>query len=580
MIFTRNRRATIRRFKNKSMILIDFFSGYGGFHLGLEQAGFKFSKTYFSEIDKHAIASYRYNFPKSEYLGAVENVRNVKADLITFGFPCQDISLAGKRAGLAGKRSGLFYQATRALRESGAKCFIWENVVGLLSSNGGNDIEAVCEEIYLSGYIFDIAEINTVWWLPQNRLRLYSVGHSIKCLLECISKQDTQHPNYSLFVKIMEGCLLKKLQNTLTEPTKEYSQKQRELALGYLKNQEEQEFRGVKLRMKFLKIISTLPLQTLKNLYQIALQTRSNQDDITANGLEIQNLHPTDIKSAEEPESTERRKCISFIEMRLRQTSDENLLEMNKCIISTLINSTTPSRIYTYAEIQLNIDVFIIQLSLLYQNSWNEALSNLTAKKKNTSYAKSRRNEIGDAEENGNNAVRLSNGDAVPTELVGTLGETSGCEIFPIGESDGRNFEAQGEAQGEGERLRSNHSRSLSARYGKDGAECLIRHRSDRPDRAGHIVPTIRNSASDGGLGVSTGLYNVGSSIRRLTPTECERLQGLPDGWTKYGMLPDKMLTGLFNKKEISDTQRYKLCGNGVSIPPVKAIGEKLLKLL
>ena len=56
------------------------------------------------------------------------------------------------------------------------------------------------------------------------------------------------------------------------------------------------------------------------------------------------------------------------------------------------------------------------------------------------------------------------------------------------------------------------------------------------------------------------------NTIRRLTPTECERLQGFPDNWTKYG----------HENQEISDTQRYKICGNAVSVPVVQAIGERL----
>jgi len=68
------------------------------------------------------------------------------------------------------------------------------------------------------------------------------------------------------------------------------------------------------------------------------------------------------------------------------------------------------------------------------------------------------------------------------------------------------------------------------------------------------------------GAGRTPEVGNAERSIRRLTPIECERLQGFPDNWTKYGK------DGI----EISDTQRYKMCGNAVSVPVVKAIGERL----
>ena len=64
------------------------------------------------------------------------------------------------------------------------------------------------------------------------------------------------------------------------------------------------------------------------------------------------------------------------------------------------------------------------------------------------------------------------------------------------------------------------------------------------------------------------GVYD-GYKIRRLTPTECERLMGLPDGWTAKGDFDGEI-------KEISDTQRYKMAGNGVCIPVVQAIIERL----
>ena len=71
-----------------------------------------------------------------------------------------------------------------------------------------------------------------------------------------------------------------------------------------------------------------------------------------------------------------------------------------------------------------------------------------------------------------------------------------------------------------------------------------------------------RTLTDGGGMGAKTGLYEVDSTIRRLTPTECERLQGFPDGWTGGQ----------------SDTQRYKQMGNAVSVPVVKSIMEKLYR--
>lgn len=84
---------------------IDLFSGIGGFALGLKLAGIEFENHWFSEIDKNAINIYKKHFPYAKELGNVKTIRDVsglKADLITFGFPCQDLSIAGKRRGLEG----------------------------------------------------------------------------------------------------------------------------------------------------------------------------------------------------------------------------------------------------------------------------------------------------------------------------------------------------------------------------------------------------------------------------------------------------------------------------------------------
>lgn len=161
--------------------LLDLFSGMGGFHLGLEQAGFKFDKVYFSEIDKHAIANYKYNFPNAEYIGSVTDILDSgieRPNIITFGSPCQDFSLAGKRKGLDGDRSSLIEYALSAVSNFKPDVFIWENVKGTFSSNGGRDFIAILQAIADIGlYECEWQLVNTSWLLPQNRERIYLVGH-------------------------------------------------------------------------------------------------------------------------------------------------------------------------------------------------------------------------------------------------------------------------------------------------------------------------------------------------------------------------------------------------------------------
>lgn len=160
--------------------LLDLFSGIGGFHLGLERAGFKVN-AYNSEIDKYAMDVYKHNFKNSTYVGSVTDVRAEqlpRIDAITFGSPCQDFSLAGKRQGMAGGRSSLITEAIRLIKECRPHFFIWENVKGTFSSNNGADFWAIIKAFANIGdYRFEWQLLNTKWFLPQNRERIYLVGY-------------------------------------------------------------------------------------------------------------------------------------------------------------------------------------------------------------------------------------------------------------------------------------------------------------------------------------------------------------------------------------------------------------------
>ncbi len=162
------------------MNYLDLFSGIGGFHLGLLQASFKFDYVGFSEIDKYAKQIYQKHFPESEDLGDVRTIdinRLPKINLITFGFPCQDLSIAGKRGGLSASRSGLFFEAMQIIGITRPNYFIFENVKGLFSSNEGRDWITILREIANIGYDGQWQLLNTRCVLPQNRERIYFVGH-------------------------------------------------------------------------------------------------------------------------------------------------------------------------------------------------------------------------------------------------------------------------------------------------------------------------------------------------------------------------------------------------------------------
>lgn len=167
------------------MKFIDFFAGIGGFHSGLEKAGMKCIG--WCEFDKFAQKSYRaiYN---TEGLWFADDVRKVrgwdvpKADLWTFGFPCQDVSISGKQKGIKrGTRSGLFYEIMRLVdeaEENRPEWLICENVKNLLSIDGGRGFFKVLTEMGGRGYTVEWKVYNSKdYGVPQNRERVYIVGH-------------------------------------------------------------------------------------------------------------------------------------------------------------------------------------------------------------------------------------------------------------------------------------------------------------------------------------------------------------------------------------------------------------------
>lgn len=312
--------------------LVELFAGIGGFRLGFEN---KTECVWANDIDKHACQVYRYRFGEicEQDIRTVEPADVPDCDIITFGFPCQDLSIAGKRGGLQSSRSGLFFEAMRIIRAKMPRYIIFENVKGLFSSNGGKDFVAILGEIANAGYDGQWQLLNTRWFLPQNRERIYFIGH----------------------------------------------------------------IRG----------------QTRPEIFPIRESNETCQKD-------------TESERRNRLEGS----CSQCIRGGARQRYD---------------------------------------------------------------------------------------------------GETL-IQVAQIGEKDNM-----------GQRV-----------YSTNGDSCSIR-------------------SQGGGQGAKTGLYESNNAIRRLTPIECERLQGFPDDFTKHG-IDDKG-----NKVNISDTQRYKMLGNAISVPVVRHIAEKLL---
>ena len=176
------------------MNVLDLFSGIGGFSLGLERAGFK--TVAFCEVDKKCQAVLKKHWPDVPMFDDVSNLKGKdieeKIDVICGGFPCQDISLAGKGAGLAGKRSGLWSEFHRLIEEIRPKYAIIENVSALRSRG----LDQVLREISEIGYDAEWHCITAASvGAPHRRDRIWIVAYansepSEQTDSEAISKQS------------------------------------------------------------------------------------------------------------------------------------------------------------------------------------------------------------------------------------------------------------------------------------------------------------------------------------------------------------------------------------------------------
>ena len=171
------------------MKVLSLFSGVGGFDMGLENAGME--TVFQCEWDKHANSILYKHWPDVPKWDDVSTLtgKHILAhapvvDVVAWGSPCQDLSVAGKRAGLEGGRSGLFHEGIRIIKElqeetngQYPRISIWENVVGALNSNRGADFGIILNEMAEAGaVVIEWTVLDAQYWIPQRRKRVFVIA--------------------------------------------------------------------------------------------------------------------------------------------------------------------------------------------------------------------------------------------------------------------------------------------------------------------------------------------------------------------------------------------------------------------
>ena len=470
------------------------FSGYGGFHEALLQAGWKFDHVYFSEIDSFANALLKYKYPNGEHLGSVKNVSGYEIRkrhpgakiIVTFGWPCQDNSIAGKRKGMAGTRSSLLIEAVRIIHECKAWSFIAENVEGLKSVNKGIDFVEAAKHLCnfhedLPQYDIEMQLFNTLEYLPQNRRRLFFVGH----YREGRSRKIFPLPETNgLYNSENRGGGKPRFVNTLDAT--------------YQKGWMDQ---GQRTHLIVNK--------------ELELKDKDHASTLTGGGHSGGNHSDMDL----------------IVDLKAVERKGE-IRGGGYCNPSTATHSQQVVESASFCQIEKNKLKITKYAMCLDANQFKGILAN---QQRTGICIIDLRTTLG------NSKTRRGGQSMTKTSALDTA-----CNQAVI----------------------LQHSRSS-----KTGEV----ERYNENDHSGTI-----NSAS-GGTGNTANLVKYNYRIRRLVPEECEKLQGLEPGWTEYGIFPAKKseLKKQPDKKEvirkISDSQRYKLCGNGVSIPVVVVIAKQLL---
>jgi len=434
----------------QDIILVELFSGIGGFTKGFEDAGFTIKKHYFSEVDRHAIANYKHNYPNAEFLGSVTNVRhiirtiNTQPHILTFGSPCQDFSLAGKRSGMQGNRSSLIRFALFLIRWLKPHVFIWENVKGAYSTNLGADYWGIIQAFaHLPGYRCEQQLLNTAWVLPQNRERIYLVRH-------------------------------------LTERSE----------------------------------CGVFPITESNGIYP---KTHENKEKIHSNSLTL----TAKGNSNNTGSFIEELSIISY-------TRDEKgkIVNHNTKHEANTIHSNTGSGNNTDQYVNVVIPTNNAQGYETATEGDSINFQNLQSKTRRGRVGKQIAQTLDTAASIGV-VVSANNVELNLTSKNQRLKKTIENNSFEDGKPQGLDV----------------YNQSTSENY-----------------------PTITDPSHN-----DRALY-VGRSIRRLTENECERLQGFPDDWTKYGNYD-----GII--KPIAKTQRYKLLGNAVTAKVVELVASRI-KLL
>lgn len=451
-------------------------------------------------------------------------------DCLVGGFPCQAFSIAGKRGGFDDTRGTLFFDLARILRAKQPMYGVFENVKGLVNHDKGQTLDVILEKLQELGYYCNWEIYNSKdFGVPQNRERVYLVCQNLRGLTN-IGQSEMMTSSE----RLIQSYLFQLLLNNLNEVKKLQEHESKDSVLSYL------------------------------ILREINQSQRSSEKENTSAGITTGMVESKSQLRGEE--------AWQNIATWLSKELDVDLNEPNTSTISTAIKKITPSTTYTFSQMQQLIWLATVVLRRSQKSLWNEVLSDLTVIQEGTKYARiNHKTEEAIVTESG--TVHLSHvyQDQHDKFIKRHLRGTPRPEVFSIAGTDGEDIVQINQPTHSNDRVYASDgiSPTLNTMQGGNRQPKIVAQRG-RYNADGKTEQQLEPRSDD----ISNTLTAVQKDnmvlddvrIRRLTPVECERLQAFPDNWTKYAA----------DGTEISDTQRYKMCGNAVTTNVIQDVFERI----
>lgn len=571
------------------MRVVSLFAGIGGFDLGFERAGFEIVAHVEKDANCRKLLAARW--PAAVALDDVctAGAHNLPAcDVVVGGSPCQSFSVAGLRKGLNDPRGNLLLEYLRVVHELRPKWMLWENVPGVLSdkTKALNNMLDALEEL---GYIVDVEIVDAQWnGVAQRRRRVFVCGRSVESLASEMTTTSAL---------IIAQCLTEILHGILVGMLAASGEGLSESVSPKLSSD------GLMRRIRLFRMHGETGSlwRTWRNCLDAAFQKSvQGREDLDAGRGERRSTC-TEEGQQSDAEKDDR---ITSIGPSWNESLDAAFDLTKSYTTLTETSSITPQTIFTCSWAVLHIVRLIARLNTSCPPFFAAASSSLTALKEYIEYARHTSSDLFGDSSRIRDWMDFIRQAEQASDALGSIGVECFGTILPIRESL-RGHPAPCREAGEevagclescttgggflgtdgacagyvipavGATLKANTGRNhVECDYIPSVAGCLQERDAkgaDSDTKPGHLVPVAfgcdigrtlaaRHDSSpcaDRGMDV---VAVPGMQVRRLTPTECERLQGFPDGWTEG----------------FSDSTRYKMLGNAVCVNVSEWIARRL----